>query len=508
MALIGNLIKKGIALNSMFTGGTKTPARLQREVLKKLISEAQDTAFGIYYGFSELLEREDLITGFKQRVPIHDYDEMHRQWWNQQHQYPDITWPGKPAFFALSSGTTGKASKRIPITEAFLQSMRDVGISLIRSLPNYDFPEELFESEVLMLSSSANLAKSDEGHLKGEISGINVRNFPGWYDFFYRPGKEIARIDNWDDRVEAIARKAPEWNIGAIAGIPSWVLLMIRKVMEVHGLDTIHDIWPNLTVYASGGVAFETYRKDFEEISARPLVIMDTYLASEGFFAYTARPGPLDMRLAIEHGYFYEFIPFDERGVDERGKILEEPVSLHIDEVVTGQDYVLVISTCAGAWRYVIGDTIRFTSLDPPEILITGRTKFFLNVVGSQLSEEKLDAAILDVSGQMGIKVNEYAVAAIRNEENAYIHQWVIVTDKPGVDEGLCAEKLDAALQEANKNYKVARKKALKGVQVLAISKEMYHNYLEENRKKGGQVKTLKVMKSEKMEEYLKFIRG
>ena len=188
MTLLGSIIKKGIELNQKLSVETSSPANQQEQQLRKLVSTAKETAFGKYYGFENLLESEDIISDFKQRVPIHHYADMHHQWWKQQQQFPDITWPGKPTFFALSSGTTGKSSKRIPITEAFLDSMRNVGTSVIRSLPNFDFPEELFESEILMLSSSANLSKHDNGHLEGEISGINVSNFPGWYDFFYRPG--------------------------------------------------------------------------------------------------------------------------------------------------------------------------------------------------------------------------------------------------------------------------------------------------------------------------------
>ena len=505
MALLGSLVKKGIELNQKFAFQSDDNLSQQVKQLKTLLDKAKDTAFGKFYAFEDLLKSDNPIKGFKEAVPIHDYNQINDRWWHQQQTHKDITWPGKPSFFALSSGTTGKTSKRIPITEDFLQSMRDVGTSLVRSLPNFNFPEELFESEILMLSSSANLSKHEYGHQEGEISGINVSNFPGLYDFFYRPGKEIASIDNWDERVEAIAKEAPNWNIGAIAGIPSWVLLMLQKIIEEHDLDTIHDIWPNLTVYASGGVAFETYREDFNKVSKKPLTIIDTYLASEGFFSYTSKPNAMDMRLALEHGYFYEFIPFDENGVDETGQLLENPVSLTIDEVELEKDYVLIISSCAGAWRYAIGDTIKFISLDPPEILITGRTKFFLNVVGSQLSEEKLDDAILAVSKKHGININEYSVGAIKNNQDEYIHQWVVVSDED-IDEASFKESLDSELKDANKNYGVARSKALKGIELKAISKDQYYSYLEKDKKKGGQIKTPKVMKEEKMNGLLSFL--
>ncbi len=502
MTIIGKLVKAGIDLNQKLKFKSGPSREKQEDQLISLLETAQETSFGKYYGFGQLLKEDDIVRAFKKTVPIFTYEKMQERWWKQQQQFPDITWPGKPNFFALSSGTTGKESKRIPITEEFLDSMKEVGRSMIASLPHFDLPEELFESEILMLSSSAHLEKNEKGFSEGEISGINVSNFPDWYEIFYRPGKEIAAIADWDERVQRIAEEAPKWNIGGIAGIPSWVLLMLRKVIEVNNLETIHDIWPNLTVYSSGGVAFETYRKDFDAICKKPLVIMDTYLASEGFIAFNSRPNTMAMELALEHGYFYEFIPFDERGVDEMGNVLENPVSLNIDQVTMGEEYVLILSTCAGAWRYIIGDVIKFESLDPPQIKITGRTKFFLNVVGSQLSEEKMDAAILEISTKHEISINEYMVAAIKNEDGEYIHQWVLVADDHPDAETL-AQDLDAALKEANKNYAVARSKALKGVKVSFLTKESYTEYLAQSKQKGGQVKTPKVMGEERMKKLL-----
>lgn len=507
MAIIGSILKATISLNQKLSFELKSPQEKQQDELRKLLKKAKDTAFGKFYNFESILKSSDVIASYKNEVPIHSYKEMNSSWWSQQQKHPDITWPGQPDFYALSSGTTGKSSKRIPITEDYLQSARAVGASLVKSLPNFDFPDTLFQTEILMLSSTANLNEHNRGHLEGEISGINVNNFPGWYDLFYRPGKEIAAIDNWDERVQRIIEEAPKWNIGAIAGIPSWVLLLLREIVQKHQLDNIHEIWPNLTAYASGGVAYETYRQGFEKICGKPLTIIDTYLASEGFFSYVARPNTMSMELALAHGYYYEFIPFDSRGVDEMGNLLDHPESHSLTEVVMEQEYVLVISTCSGAWRYMIGDTIKFTSLDPYEIKITGRTKFFLNVVGSQLSEEKMDDAIVEVSRNLNVDVNEYSVAAIRNDVDDYIHQWVIVSDDKIAAKDFQI-KLDESLKGANKNYRVARSKALKGVDLSVISKATYHDFLEQRKKKGGQVKTPKVMSEKKMRNYLDFIRS
>jgi hypothetical protein len=504
MGIIGKLAKSALKINEAITPGAQNPKSAQEKQLIELLNKAKNTAFGKYYGFNEIMADPNPVARFKSEVPIFTFEKMNREWWLQQQKFEDITWPGKPEFFARTSGTTGKKSKQIPITPEFLESMKSVGTSMIQSLVNFELPEHIFESEILMLSSSARLDTNQKGFSEGEISGINVSNFPNWYDIFYRPGKEIASISDWDLRIQKIAEEAPKWNIGAIAGIPSWVLLMLQKVISYNDLNTIHDIWPNLTIYSTGGVAFETYRRDFEEIVEKPLIIMDTYLASEGFFAYNSRPATMAMELALSHGYYFEFIPFDERGVDETGELLQNPLSFDISEVETDQDYVLVVSTCSGAWRYAIGDVIKFESLNPPQILITGRTKFFLNVVGSQLSEEKLDAAILALADEMGISINEYSVGAIKNDSNDYVHQWILVTDDP-LNSEKAAQFLDKLLKESNNNYRVARSKALKGIQVEVISKNQYQDYLKSTKKVGGQVKTPKVLEESKLNEMLNF---
>lgn len=504
MAFIGNIIKTTIGAMDTLTIDVKTDKEKQLQELNKLLTRAKDTAFGKYYNFNEILNSENPKEEFKTIVPIFGYHEMNEKWWKQQQIYPDITWPGSPHYFARSSGTTGKESKRIPVTDDYISSVRSVGTSMIKSLTNFDFPPELYEKEILMLSSSADLSTNKKGFEEGEISGINVSNFPDWYDVFYRPGQEIASIDDWDERLEKIVEEAPNWDIGSIAGIPSWILMMLKAIIKKHNLKNIHEIWPDFQVYSSGGVAFETYRSAFEKLCGKPVTVMDTYLASEGFFAYTARPGRMDMKLALNHGVYYEFIPFNEKGFDETGNLLENPVTLTIDEVEEGYEYALLVSTCSGAWRYMVGDTIKFTNLEHSEIVLTGRTKFFLNVVGSQLSEEKLDNAILELSKQHNIDVNEYVVGAIKRKEE-YIHQWVLITDSK-LDTTVWKEGLDEHLKLANKNYKVARTKALKDIDVKVITKEVYHNYLDNEKKKGGQVKTPKVMSEEKLEKFLNFI--
>ncbi|PHI18765.1 GH3 auxin-responsive promoter [Lewinellaceae bacterium SD302] len=507
MALLGRLIKTALDITAQFSSIPEDPAAAQEEQLRNLLNTAKGTSFGLYYDFAGLLESEDLISAYQQSVPLFDYEQLDFHWWHRQQDAPSITWPGRPGFFALSSGTTGKTSKRIPVTDEMLEAFRSVGQSQIAALANFNLPPDMFEKDVLMLGSSADLTPYKH-HLEGEISGINSQNIPGWFDGFYKPGREIAKIDNWDERVAAIAKAAPDWDVVAIAGIPSWVRMMLIKIIEVHKLETIHDLWPNLKLYASGGVAFEPHRKSFEALTSEPLIIMDTYLASEGFFAFTPRPDTMNMQLAIEHGIFFEFIPFDERGFDGTGTLLDEPEVHHLGQVVEEQDYALIVSSPAGAWRYMIGDTIKFKDLEKLEMVISGRTKYFLNVVGSQLSEEKLNAGVKYLASEIGVEISEYAVAAIKNEDGEYIHQWVLGTNKVAkCNEANLAGLLDEHLKEANKNYKVARSKALKGINVLAVEVDDIYNWLESKKKKGGQIKVPKVMKEEMMLELLENLK-
>lgn len=517
MALLGSLIKTALDLTVPFQQPPANPRAAQERQLRQLLETAQHTAFGVYYNFAGILDEDDPVAAFRRTVPLHDYDTLHQEWWARQQDAPDITWPGRPHYFALSSGTTGKESKRIPVTDAMLDCFRSVGRSQIASLAHFDLPPDFFEKDVLMLSSSADLTPY-KNHLEGEISGINSGNIPDWFQGFYKPGRKIAAIDDWDERVAAIAKAAPEWDVVALAGIPSWIRMMLIEIIKTHRLDNIHELWPNLSLYASGGVAFGPHRKSFAPLLARPLTIVDTYLASEGFFAFTARPGTMNMQLAAEHGIYYEFIPFDERGFDGQGQLLPEPLVLGLHEVEPERDYALVVSTPAGAWRYLIGDTIKFKDLGRHELVISGRTKYFLNVVGSQLSEEKLNAAVDALASDPGLNVNEFSVAAVRDEESGeYVHQWVLGLDGEigGLASGLTSEvakpesvaaRLDDHLQEVNKNYRVARQKALRGVRVRLVASNRIYAWLEQHKKKGGQIKVPKVMSAKKMGDLLDFL--
>jgi hypothetical protein len=506
MNLLGSIIKKGIELKAKWEEEEPDVKAAQAKQLRTILETAKNTALGQYYHFENILESDSLVDTFQKRLPIVEYQDIFENWWKQTLQFPNITWPGKPEFFAKSSGTTGSKPKRIPVTEELLNSIRQASIAQLTSISNYHLPEEFFEQELLALSSHTDLEKVGD-HQEGEISAIAASNIPFWFEGVYRPGKEIASIKDWDERVERIAKEAPNWQIGAISGIPSWVLLMLKRVMAVNNAQTIHEVWPGLRVYTPGGVAFEPYRKKFEKIFDKEVHILDTYLASEGFFAYTNRPGTTNMKLAFQHGIFFEFIPFNEEGFDEQANLLKDPKVLTLSQVEENVDYALVITTPAGNYRYLIGDLVTFTNKALVEIKITGRTKHFLNVVGSQLSEQKMDKALEQVNKKLNVNTEEYSIAAIEEEDGNFYHEWILGVEQMemAANEEV-AQCIDHFLKENNKNYGVARKKTLNGVKVFQVPLERFYDYQAQNRKKGGQTKTKKLLKQDAFLKFRKYV--
>lgn len=507
MPLIGKIVKTAIDLSSSLSG-KENAGEAQQKVLEMLLEKAKDTAFGKYFGFQAILDAPDRQKAFTRAVPLHDYDKMFNEWWQQQlEEKEDISWPGKPLYYGVSAGTTGSSSKRIPVTEDQLDAIRQTGTKQALVLSEYDLPDAFFQSNVLMLGSSTNLVEKEE-HYEGEISGISASNIPYWFRGFYKPDEEIASIDDWDDRILEIAKRAPEWNIGALSGIPSWIELMLKKIISYNKLNNIHEIWPNLHVYTSGGTAFGPYRKSMEKLLARPLVYLDTYLASEGFIAYQQRENDqMAMALSYDTGIYFEFIPFEEEHFDDKGAPKEDAPIFSLSEVEEGKEYALIISTVAGAWRYSIGDTVKVTDKARNEIIITGRTKHFMNVAGSQLSVHQMNEAIGKLEDKYSVSIPEFTLSAIRNEEESYTHRWYLgIEDKEDLSEKEVAEALDESLKEANKSYRSARKKALSSVEVKVIPKDYFYDWAEQTKKKGGQMKTPRMMKEEQFKEWEEFI--
>ena len=342
-------------------------------------------------------------------------------------------------------------------------------------------------------------------HYSGDLSGITAANIPIWFQRFYKPGKKISRYKDWETKLSEIVKSARNWDIGVIVGVPALVQILMESIINEYQVQTIHDIWPNLRIYVHAGVSIEPYRKSIAKLTAFPLIFSDTYLASEGLIAYQERPNQEQgMRMLLDNGIFYEFVPFNEQNFDSDGNMKPDAEALTIKDVEVGREYALLLSTCAGAWRYLIGDTIRFTNLELAEIVITGRTKHFLSLCGEHLSVENMSHAIKLTADDLKIDINEFAVAGIPHD-TLFAHHWFIGSNK-AVSEQSIKERLDFHLKEINDDYRTERTSALKEIYVTVLPDDAFIDFMATKGKLGSAHKFPRVLKGKLLEEWQAFI--
>jgi hypothetical protein len=503
MPVFGSIIKSAIDLRGKVPVRVN-PIKAQKRVLRRLLRKALPTAFGEQYGFTDILHSRDMIKTFKEKVPIHDYNSMHSNWWYRAlNGETYVCWPGKVRHFALSSGTSDSSSKYIPVTQEMLRAIKRTSTRQIFSLAWYGLPRDFYEKGILMLGGSTHLTYNGT-YYEGDLSGITTKNIPFWFQHHYKPGRRISRERDWPTKLDEIVKNAPKWDIGVIVGVPAWLQILIEKILDHYKLKHIHEIWPNLSIFVHGGVSFSPYVKGFEKLLGRPIIYIETYLASEGFIGYKVRPNTQSMQLVINNGLFYEFVPFNRSNFDEEGNILPGAETLTIKEVEENTDYALLITTCAGAWRYLIGDTIRFTSKDLYEIIITGRTKHFLSLCGEHLSQDNMNRAISLLEEDMNIEIREFTVAGTRHE-SMFAHKWYLGTDDPA-DAHTVAEKIDAHLKVLNDDYRVERIAAIKEVFVEVLPTAVFYDWMRSKGKEGGQNKFPRVLKNSVYDEWLAFL--
>ncbi|MBK8292780.1 MAG: GH3 auxin-responsive promoter family protein [Flammeovirgaceae bacterium] len=509
MAILGTLLKKGIKLRENLEQEYTLPFELQKKELKELMITASQTEFGKYYSFTNILTHfrkghSHFYDAFKRTIPIHDYNKIYKDWWHLSLKgAKNVCWPGRIKYFALSSGTSEASSKHIPVTKEMTKAIQRTSIRQIISLSKYDLPSDVFEAGILMIGGSTHLNRKGN-YFEGDLTGIQAARLPFWFQHFYKPGKKIASTRNWDSKLTEIVHKASEWDIGIVVGVPAWIQILLERIVEYHKVKHIHEIWPNLLIYVHGGVSMDPYRKGFEKLLGRPIYYIETYLASEGFIAYQALPNRKSMRLVLNNGIFYEFVPFDEKNFTAAGEIKPEAETLLIDQVEEGKEYAILLSTCAGAWRYLIGDVIRFVSIEESEIIITGRTKHFLSLCGEHLSVDNMNKAVELVSNELNITIKEFSVAGIPHQ-TLFAHHWFIGTDDT-VDANVLKERIDFHLKEINDDYAVERSAALKEIVVDVLPLHKFYDWMESKGKVGGQNKFPRVMKSTQLDEWIKFI--
>lgn len=502
MPILGNVVKRALHLRKRIHLKRGEPLSYQERVLKKLLQAAKDTDFGRHYQFAQLLKSQQFIADFQSQVPMHNYISMYRQWWHRaMEREENVFWPGKMKYFALSSGTSEASSKYIPVSKEMLKAVTKASVKQFYSMANFKLPPETFEKGIFTLGSSTNLIRQGD-YFIGDMSGIQAGNsIPFWVNRFIKPGKDISAVRDWDEKLAEIAKNAPKWDIGVLCGIPVWIQIMIERILEHHKADNIHEIWPNLNVYIHGGINFEPYRKNFDQLFGRPVTLIETYMASEGFFGFRAHPDATGIHFILNNGIFYEFVPFKDAYFDQNGDLLPDAKACHIGQVEKGMDYAVLISTVSGAWRYLIGDTVRFLDTETKEFIITGRTKHFLSICGEHLSVDNMNRAVQMTADEIGATFAEFTVSGIPHG-NLFAHRWYIGVDQEGLDKAQVRQILDRHLRDLNDDYATERDNVLKDIQVELIPTDWFYAFLRKTAKVGDQVKFPRVMKAERFKEW------
>ena len=480
------------------------PIKAQNKELTKLLKRASSTAFGECYHFDRILQSDDIFNAFRENVPIFDYNSMYKNWWFRAlNGETFVSWPGKVKYFALSSGTSEASSKFIPITNNMLSSIKKASLRQILAATKYDFPLDFYDKGFLMIGGSTHLQYNGT-YYSGDLSGISAAKLPFWFEYFYKPGRKISKTTDWNTKLDEMVKKAPSWDIGVLVGVPSWVQILLERIIKEYNLNTIHDLWPSLSAYVHSGVAFAPYEKSFEKLFGKPVVYSESYLASEGYIAYQVDLNKRIMQLIVDNGIYYEFVPFNEANFDEDGNIRPNSKSLTLGEVEEGVDYALLLSTNAGSWRYLIGDMIRFVNKEKCEIIITGRTKQFLSLVGEHLSQDNMNQAVENISNELKVQINEFTVAGFR-EEKYFAHHLYLGCDEP-IDKEVAIKKIDEHLKVLNDDYRVEREEALSNLYIDILPTHVFYDFMEKTGKIGGATKFPRVLKGKRYDDWKDYI--
>lgn len=468
------------------------PIAAQREVLQDLVTSAQYTDFGRKYGFDQLFTLRD----FKQRVPVHEYDDI-KPWIEKMMQGEEhMLWHTPIQWFAKSSGTTADKSKFIPVSEESLQDGHYKAAKDVLTLYYHNFPaSELLTGKGLVIGGSHSVNKINEAIQFGDLSAVLMQNSPLWSHWIRTPELSIALMDEWESKVEKLAESTIHENVTSISGVPTWTLVLFRRILEITGKNCIANVWPNLELYLHGGVSFVPYREQFARIIGKNINYLEMYNASEGFFAAQDQPGEEGMLLFCDHGIFYEFMPLEEYGKPF-------PQTIGLQDVQPGVHYAPVITTNGGLWRYIVGDTIQFTTIAPYRIKVSGRLKHFINAFGEELMVDNTDKAIAHACEQTGAIVNDYTAAPVffGNESNG-AHEWLIEFEKQPASLSDFIYELDSQLKALNSDYEAKRYKdiALRMPIVHAIENGCFKAWLRQKGKLGGQHKVPRLSNDRKI---------
>ena len=477
-------------IRPIFKGRVRTIERyfneaenIQRGVLEKLLKKAADTEWGKRYKYDSLKNYEQ----FAATVPVNTYEELKEHIDRMRHGESDILWPGRVRWYAKSSGTTNDKSKFIPVSADGLKDTHYAGGTDAVALYLNNYPKaRLFDGKALILGGSHAPNYNLPHSLVGDLSAILIENINPLVNLVRIPPKKIALLSDFEEKRDRIAEIAIHKDVTNLSGVPSWMMSVINRVLEVSGKQYLDEVWPNLEVFFHGGVAFTPYREQYKRLIRSPRMhYMETYNASEGFFGLQNDPSDLSMLLMLDYGVFYEFIPLEDVGK-------EHPTVIPIWEVEIGRNYAIVISTSCGLWRYQIGDTVKFTSTNPYKFIISGRTKSFINAFGEELIVDNAEKGLQRACAETGAIISEYTAAPVFMDENGKCrHQWVIEFERKPEDLEKFSDILDHALQEINSDYEAKRYKnlTLQHLEIVVARENLFNDWLRSQGKLGGQHK-------------------
>lgn len=461
----------------------KYPIEVQNELMTDLISTAKDTEWGRKYGFESIRSYQD----FKRNIPLSTYEDFEGDVERTRKGEQNIFWPTEIKWFAKSSGTTSSKSKFIPVSKEALEDCHFKGGKDLLSIYCNNNPEtKIFSGMSLRLGGSTFVNQLDNKSFYGDLSAIIIENLPFWVELKSTPNNKISLMSEWEEKIEAIANTTIREDVSNLAGVPSWMLVLAKKVLEKTGKSNLHEVWPNLELYMHGGVNFTPYKQQFQELLPnKEFNYLETYNASEGFFGIQDLSNSDEMLLMLDYGIFYEFIPMSQfNGVNSD--------TISLEDVELGVNYAVVISTNAGLWRYLIGDTVQFTSIHPFRLKVSGRTKHFINAFGEEIIIDNAERALKKACEATGAVVHEYTAAPVyMSGESSGAHEWLIEFEREPDSLSNFKTFLDKGLKEVNSDYEAKRHKnmALHEPIIHQASPELFYNWLKHKGKLGGQHK-------------------
>ena len=460
----------------------KYPNEVQEELMMNLIRTSEETVIGQKYDFESIKSYKT----FSERIPVSTYEDLEPMIELTRKGAQNVFWNTPIKWFAKSSGTTNAKSKFIPVSNEALEDCHYKGSKdLLCMYLNNNENSDMFLGKSLRLGGSSQIYENNNTYF-GDLSAILIENMPIWAEFSSTPSSKISLMSEWESKLSAIINETKAENVTSFAGVPSWMLVLLNRIMTETGKDNLFDLWPNLEVYFHGGVSFEPYREQYKKILPKSdFKYYEIYNASEGFFAIQDLNYSNDLLLMLDYGIFYEFIPMDTFGTPEQ-KIIR------LADVELFKNYAVVITTNAGLWRYLIGDTVRFTSLDPYRIRVSGRTKHHINVFGEELMVENTDMALAKTCSALDCEIKDYTVAPIfMKDKEKGAHEWIIEFKKQPSDIALFQKILDENLQAVNSDYEAKRynNMTLNQLKVNVARENLFYDWLATNDKLGGQHK-------------------